>query len=258
VSDSAWAAAADARALVVVDGFEAGEAERVVAGPEGHHLARVRRLGVGEALVVADGCGRWYPARIVAVERTALRVERTGPDRTEPAPLPRVAAAFAPAKRDHGVEVTRQLVELGVDRIVPIVTERGVVRWGRGDPVEETARLRRVAREAAAQAHRARIPRVDAPTPLVALADAPGLVVADRGGTADLTAPLVGRPDEIVVVTGPEGGFAPAERALLSGVPQVGLGPHVLRAVTAPVVAAAVALARVPRTVEGGRDRRGP
>ena len=122
---------------------------------------------------------------------------------------PELTVAFAPAKRDHGTEVTHQLVELGVDGIVPLRTERGVVRWDGERGAKHLDRLRRVAREAAMQCRRARIPEVAPPSTLTELAGRPGLVVADAAGAPVRRASLPDG-DAWFVLVGPEGGFAPA------------------------------------------------
>ena len=250
--DTGWAAAVGASALVLRDralgGFEPSEADSnalVIDGADGHHLQRVRRLAVDEPIVIADGSGDWYPSRVVEVGDGTLTVSRVGEVRTEPRPLPRISVAFAPAKRDHGAEVVRHLVELGVDRLIPLITRRGVVRWDgvRGDKAR--TRLSQGIREAAVQSHRARLPVLDRPVDVVQLAQEPGLIVADRAGLAvgDL------RPssaEEWVVLIGPEGGFDRAERAALESAIRVRVGPHILRSVTAPVAVAAALVSLRP------------
>ena len=162
VSDTGWAAAAGATALAFVDVLPTGSEPVRLDGPDGHHLQRVRRLGIDERVVLADGRGRWVPTRVAVVADGTVDVVVTGSVLEEPVRAPELTVAFAPAKRDHGTEVTHQLVELGVDGIVPLRTERGVVRWDGERGAKHLDRLRRVAREAAMQCRRARIPEVDA------------------------------------------------------------------------------------------------
>jgi 16S rRNA (uracil1498-N3)-methyltransferase len=123
-----------------------------------------------------------------------------------------------------------------------------VVRWTGDKARDAVNRLRRVAREAAMQAHRARIPEVDDPVAVAGLAGAPGLVVAERAevhpGAPWDPAVAGAMASEWLVVIGPEGGFDPGERALLAPAARLTIGPHVLRAVTAPVAAAALLVAR--------------
>ncbi len=240
-----WAAAVPAAALVfVADYDDAADGPRVISGPDGHHLQRVRRIGVGERIVVADGAGRWYLSEVASSADATLTVVPVGAASEEPQPAPRIAIAFAPAKSDHGTEVVHQLVEVGVDRIVPLITERSVVRWdgARGERAQE--RLQRVVRTAGMQCHRARLPVLEPPSTLGALVASEGVLVADRdGGAID---PVNWPPaDEWCVVIGPEGGFAPEELEPLGSAPRIALGPHVLRSVTAPIaVASALAVHR--------------
>lgn len=239
-----WAAGAEAMALVFVspeDGF-GRDAEERIAGDDGHHLQRVRRLGVDEAVVIADGTGQWYLTRVTSVGDGSLTVTRTSETWCEPQLRPRISVGFAPAKHDHGVEVVHQLVELGVDRVVPLITHRGVVRWDGTRGEKAWSRLHQAVRTGAMQCHRARMPVLDRPTGLAEIATQDGLAVGHRDGVrAELLAPA--SDDERFVIVGPEGGFAPEELALVTHAPRLSVGPHVLRSVTAPVAIAAVLVA---------------
>jgi 16S rRNA (uracil1498-N3)-methyltransferase len=244
VSGARWASSAGARALVFVTDLPEGAEPCWIDGPDGHHLQRVRRLGVDERVVVADGTGRWIPTRVAELGDGAIRVEPIGAACDEPVLVPELTVAFAPAKRDHGSEVTHQLVELGVDRIVPLQTERGVVRWDGERGAKQLERLRRVAREASMQCQRARVPEVAAPCSPAELATRRGVVLADPHGQPVSRASLPDG-DAWIVLVGPEGGFAPAEITAFGECPRLAIGPHVLRAVTAPAaVAAALASLR--------------
>jgi 16S rRNA (uracil1498-N3)-methyltransferase len=90
---------------------------------------------------------------------------------------------------------------------------------------------------------------VDPVLDLAALTDRAGLVVAGRDGVvaSALPPPAADWPDGWTVVVGPEGGLAPEELEVLGSAPRLRLGPHVLRAVTAPVAAVAVLSAEVAR-----------
>jgi 16S rRNA (uracil1498-N3)-methyltransferase len=154
-----------------------------------------------------------------------------------------LTVVFAPAKGERPEWVVQKLTELGIDRIVPLATRRGVVRWsgerGRG----ALERLRKVARQAAAQSRRVWLPEIDGIldfSELPGLADAGAVVLAHPGG---------GRPSRAhrVVAVGPEGGWSGDE--LASGLPTVGLGPGVLRAETAAVTAASLLVALRAGTV---------
>lgn len=231
-----------AAALVYVDTL----GERCeIDGDDGHHLERVRRLRVGEQVDAADGAGAWRRYEIVETRRGGVVLEARGVLEHEPAPAPPIALAVALQK--GGLEsVVASVTELGVARIVPVRTARAVVRWDEARGAAAVRRLRSVAREAGMQSRRARLPVVDDVIDLDALVGTPGLVVADRDGksAAALGAP---GPAGWTVLVGPEGGLAPEELTVLAGVPTLGLGPHVLRAGTAPIAAAAVLLDQARR-----------
>ena len=232
-----FAAAAPAAAHVFVD--QLGEPDDVwVEGDDGHHLQRVRRLRVDEVVTVSDGHGAWRLCSIAEVGDGRLRLVPTGPVVREPALTPRVVIAFALAKGDQAGSVVHQLVELGVDAVMPITVQRSVVRWDGERGEKARARLGRVMREAAMQSRRAWLPELLPARPLPDLARHPGLVVADPDG---VPAGRIGAPagGEWLVLIGPEGGLDAAERELLAPGARLAVGPHVLRAVTAPVAALA-------------------
>jgi 16S rRNA (uracil1498-N3)-methyltransferase len=241
----ARAAEYPAAAHVFVSDVEANEL--TIAGGDGHHLARVRRLHAGEFVTAADGRGRWRPYVVAGSGAGRLRLDAAGDATAEPVLVPRVAVAFALTKGDKPESVVRAVTELGVDRILPVRSVRSATRR---DSRRLVQRLRRVAREASAQCRRASLPEVGDVTPLLDVATAPGLVLADRGGGAPDHVPLP--PDgEWVVLIGPEGGFDPRERAALGVPPRLAIGPNVLRAETA---ATAVVAALAPRRHSSGSD----
>ena len=152
----------------------------------------------------------------------------------EPRDEPALTVAFAPVKGERPEWVVQKLTELGIDRIVPLLSERSVVRWSGPRGTSAVERLRRVAREAAAQCRRVWLPDV---TDTVGFADlhrlgAPGEVVLAQLSGDRPTA------SQHVVAVGPEGGWSTSE--LASGLPTVGFGLSVLRAETAAVTAGAL------------------
>lgn len=217
--------------------------ELVVDGPAGHHLVRVRRLRAGECITAADGLGTWREYRVADASAGGLRAVAEGPVRTEAAPAVGIAVAVAVTKGGLD-DVVTAVTELGAVRIVPLLTERVVARWDAARADRAAARLAAAARAAAEQSRRARLPVIELLTPVADLVGRPGLVVADRLG---LPAPRLDPPaaGEWIVAVGPEGGFAPAESLAFGDCPRLALGPHVLRAATAPVAAVAALSARL-------------
>jgi len=198
----------------------------------------VLRLRPGEAVTASDGAGRWRTCRFLL----GGRLEATGPVRAEPTPFPAVSVGFALLKGDHNEWVVQKLTELGVDRLLPFVAERSVVRWDPGSEraLRQAERWRVVAREAAMQSRRVKLAVVEevrtfaeVVAPSVA-SGAPGMALAEPGGAVvSLHHP--------VVLVGPEGGWSSAE--LASGLPTVDLGPTVLKAETAAITVAALVCA---------------
>lgn len=221
-----------------------------VDGADGHHLARVRRLRAGEQVTAADGSGRWRSYVVVAVADRALDLRASTSVQTEPRSQPEVTVAFALTKGSKPETVVRQLTELGVDRIVPVVSARSISRaaGARSDAFE--VRMRRVAREAAMQSRRAWLPDLEAPAPLARLRGRAGLVVAELGAPSSRNLGDPG-PEGWTLLVGPEGGFEPGELDPLGPLDRLGLGPHVLRAETAAVAGAAV-LAEIRQKIGHG------
>ncbi|MFO1537529.1 MAG: RsmE family RNA methyltransferase [Actinomycetota bacterium] len=243
----AFAATAGAAAHVLV-GPGLAEALRI-EGPDGHHLERVRRLRVGERVTAGDGAGAWRPYRIVATARGRLDLAADGVECHEPRLTPGLGVAFGIGKGTKPEQVVAGLTELGVDRIVPLASARSVARWEPDRADAALARLRRVAREAAMQCRRARVPEVAAPVAPADLAPAGTVVLGDPDGVAVDALPEPGDAGWLAVV-GAEGGWDADERAVLLARPDAGalaVGPHVLRTETAALaVAAALAGRRRP------------
>jgi len=196
----------------------------VVADDDLHHLRRVLRLRSGERVTAADGRGGWRHCRFVDTGR----LEPDGEPKALTRPLPAITIGFALTKGDRPEWVVQKLTEVGVDRIMPFVAARTVVRWDAAKAGHQVQRLRAVARAAAMQSRRAWLPVVEE---VLAFEGA----VAAMGTGAALAHPG-GRPpalDRPAVLVGPEGGFAETELGL--GLATVDLGPTVLRAETAAV-----------------------
>lgn len=187
-----------------------------------HHLERVLRLRAGDEMTVSDGEGGW---RVV---RFGPTLDADGPVEVDAPIAPEITIAFALVKGDRNEWIVQKLTELGVDRIVPFVADRSVVQWDEAKAARNRERLATVAREAAMQSRRTRLPLVDTAGTFGDLVARPGAVLADRGGQP----PSLALP---VVLVGPEGGWSDAERGAAG--PRMTLGPTVLRAETAAIVA---------------------
>lgn len=174
---------------------------------------------------MSDGAGGLRRCRFGPELEPVGEVERVARAR------PPVTVAFAVVKGQRPEWAVQKLTEVGVDRIVPLLAARSVVRWPAGESSPQLARLRRVAKEAAMQSQRAWLPVVEAAAPFPAVAAEAGAALAHPGGRP----PSLDRP---VLLVGPEGGWD--DRELAAGLPLVGLGPSVLRSETAAVVGGAL------------------
>jgi 16S rRNA (uracil1498-N3)-methyltransferase len=221
-------------------------------GPEGHHAATVRRLRVGEQLVLADGHGARRLGRVSMVRRDQLDVE-CGPVEHIPEPDPRLVVVQALPKGDRAELALELLTELGADEIVPWAAQRSVVQW-RGERADKSlARWRRTVAEAGKQSRRVRFPVVSEPVDLPGLVErvtnAAVTLVLHESADAPLTGAQLPATGQIVVVVGPEGGITPAELEPLTaaGAVAVRMGEPVLRTSTAGGAALAVLAARLGR-----------
>ncbi|HYN76013.1 MAG TPA: 16S rRNA (uracil(1498)-N(3))-methyltransferase [Candidatus Limnocylindria bacterium] len=224
----------------------------VLDGPEGRHAADVRRLRVGEVLVVTDGAGRAARAEVLEAARGSLVLGVL--DRwSEPDPQPRLVVVQALAKGDRGETAVETLTEVGVDVIVPWAAARSVTRWSADRAPKAVERWRATAREAAKQSRRMRWPEVRDPlttSELTGLLQRSALgLVLHEGADEPLVSAEVPPAGDVVLVVGPEGGVTPEELATFAaaGARHVRLGATVLRTSTAGTVAAAVVLARTAR-----------
>jgi 16S rRNA (uracil1498-N3)-methyltransferase len=207
-----------------------------VEGEDGHHLSRVRRVRAGETITAADGFGRWRAYSVHSSDGGCVALHAES-DVAHEVPLhPRLTVACALTKGERPELVVQKLTELGADAVYLVRAARSVVRWDASREAGALDRLRRVAREAAAQCRRARLPVIDGPIATGELRTAAGLLVADRTGVPPAAVPLA---DTWTVAVGPEGGWDDAELLGFGAAPRLALGRSVLRAETAAIAAAA-------------------
>ena len=208
---------------------------------QANYLGNVMRLGEGAELLVFDGeSGEWL-ARIAEAgkKRMTLSVER---QTREPEIIPDVWLAFAPVKRTQTDWLVEKATELGVAKLLPVMTRRTIAER------VKLERLEAISIEAAEQCGRTRLPEIAEPQPLTRFLEqrdlARTLYFADEAGGEPPASAF--KPGPAIILTGPEGGFTDEERASIraavSAVP-VSLGPRILRAETAVLAALAAYMA---------------
>lgn len=225
--------------------------EARLEGDEARHLARVLRAKVGDEIRVFDGRGSEWTAVIRTIGRDRIDLSLGEPIASEP--LGRyadtaVSIAAALPKGDRQKWMVEKLTELGVARLVPLGTDRGVA--------EATAaaveRLRRTVIEACKQCGRSTLMEIADPVTVEGClaqkpADAAGLLADPAGSSAAAVLASIG--GAAIALVGPEGGFTDRERAeaIAAGFTPVSLGPYILRVETAAVAIAATMAARPRR-----------
>jgi 16S rRNA (uracil1498-N3)-methyltransferase len=212
------------------------------------HVVRVLRMRVGDPLAVFDGAGREHDAEIAGVRGERVDV-RVGPARTSAAESPLAITLVQGVSRGERMDYTIQkATELGVTRIVAVLTERTVVRLDGAQAAKKLEHWRGVAIAACEQCGRAIVPRVDAPRRYDEwLAEARDAAEPSRVRlllSPDGTHSARDLPDALASVellVGPEGGLSDDEErlAMTRGFVGLRLGPRILRTETAATAAIA-------------------
>ena len=204
-----------------------------------HHAVRVLRLRAGDRVVLFDGCGGEYEARLALPGRgrvLAQTEEHRALERESPLAVTLVQAVSSGEKMDYTVQ---KAVELGVAALHPVLSARSVVRLDGERGAKKLAHWRRIAIAACEQCGRNRIPTIAEPVALARYRAPEGArILLSPAGTGSLAA-LARSP--VVLAAGPEGGFDDGEERLLerAGFAAVRLGPRVLRTETAALAALA-------------------
>lgn len=213
-----------------------------------HHLARVLRAREGDSLILFNGRGGEYPARIASIAKNSVVV---------------VVGACLPVERESGLQITlvqalqaadkmdttiQKAVELGVSRIVPVASERSVLRLTGERAEKRLDHWRQVAAAACEQCGRNKLPEIAAISPFSAwLGEAsavPLRLLLSPTGVDGLSS--CERSTQIELLIGPEGGFTDVEidDAARVGYRALRLGPRVLRTETAGLAVVAALQAR--------------
>ncbi|MBT0770830.1 16S rRNA (uracil(1498)-N(3))-methyltransferase [Kineosporia sp. J2-2] len=211
-------------------------------GEEGRHAAAVRRIRAGEVVEVADGSGAVAACTVTDAGKAHLDLVVTSVE-VVPAPAVRFGLVQALAKGGRDEMAVETATEAGVDLVLPWQAARSVSRWEGPKVAKNEKRWAAIAREAAKQSRRPRIPLLEPLRSTTALAAR--LATADLALVLheDATVPLVDvkLPDtgEVLLVVGPEGGIGEPELGTLTGAgaQPVRLGPEVLRTSSAGPIA---------------------
>ena len=211
-----------------------------IDGPQAHYLVQVMRMKPGDPVKLFDDrTGEWLGVA-ASVGKRDVTLDVTEMLRPRE-PVPDLWLVFAPIKKGPVDWLVEKACELGVDRLLPVITHRTVVDRLNLD------RLRANMIEAAEQCGRTALPGIVEPVKLAALLrdwpEGRTIFFADETGGAPAAEAMRARPGPAAILIGPEGGFDSGEREAIRAHPQaigIALGPRILRAETAS--AAAVSL----------------
>jgi 16S rRNA (uracil1498-N3)-methyltransferase len=212
---------------------------------EARHLARVCRHAPGDRVELFDGNGFATIAQVVEIGQDSVELVAHGPPIPDLSPPCSLTLATAIPKGERFDWLVEKATELGVARLIPLVSERSVV-----DPrVSKLERLRRTIIEASKQSKRNRLMLLEPPMTwldLVRWAREEVRLLARPNGLPPSRWPALARRRDTILAVGPEGGFSPAEEdlALAAGWHAIRLSTGVLRIETAGLAGAAAILAR--------------
>lgn len=220
-----------------------------IIGEDAKHLGTVLRARPGDTVTICDGQGADYETEVAEVSKENVLLKIRSKQQTVSEPEVKITLFQGVPKGDKLDTVIQKCVELGVARIVPMITERVVVRLS-GKEEKKAARYQRIAEAAAKQSGRGRIPQV---APILdfdaAITEAKQLDAAiffyeeeRERQLREILQTFQGKTLGIFI--GPEGGFSPeeAEKARMAGFPAATLGKRILRTETAGMAAIAILL----------------
>ncbi len=206
----------------------------MLAGTEAHHALHVMRVKVGEEITLFDGSGDEFTAQIKSTTRREINLEITDQRSVSREAKIDITMGIALPKGDRQKVLIEKLTEIGVQRVVPLVTERSVA----APKASSLEKLRRLVIEASKQCRRNQLMQVEDPQPW------PDFLRSDLPGVRLIAHPTekdfqwcANATDSYAVAIGPEGGFSDEEFALAAenGWQTVSLGERILRIETAAI-----------------------
>ncbi|NIM19112.1 MAG: RsmE family RNA methyltransferase [Candidatus Latescibacteria bacterium] len=227
--------------LFFVEEMTPGDVSATITGSEHHHLNRVLRKAVGDEVFITDGRGTIFRCQVQERTQRGTRVEVIGSDPVHP-PRNSVTLALGCIRKDRFERAVEQCTELGVARFVPF--------YSRNTRMQTTGsafmkRLRRIAQSAMTQSFRGTLPVIEQGIPfgnLIRFIKESDCAIVGDWGAQPLKAPKAGA--SVLLIVGPESGFAPEERDQLrqQGCIFASSSSHRLRSETAAVALASVVL----------------
>lgn len=222
-----------------------------IRGREVHHLKKVLRLKKGEGVVCFDGSGKEYKGIIVSLSpgQAEIKIEKSKKFKREPSlKITLAPSLIRTSKMDL---IVQKCTELGFYKLMPMRTERCLIKLDDLKIQARQERWQRLAEEAAKQSGRVQVPRIEVVKDFASILQKAkkfdlGIIFwEEEDKEKSLKKALTQRdssPQEILILIGPEGGFTTQEavEAKKAGLLSVSLGPHILRAETAAIITVAI------------------
>lgn len=213
-----------------------------IRGDDAHHISRVMRLAAGDPIIVCDNSGMQYDVHLVTVSGESVVGKIVNKRMSPSEPRLRITVAQSLLKGDKMDWVIQKGTELGAFEFLPFTSVRSVVKLNRKKALTRQQRWQKIAKEAAEQAHRGRIPTVSSPLSwhelLRTVTSYDMSIIAyeeEQGQSLPALWQTMPKIESCLCIIGPEGGFEEKEVAAAKamGVRVVHLGPRILRAETA-------------------------
>lgn len=218
---------------------------------EAKHILNVMRMEIGDTLTICDGQSNDYLCRICETGKNCLKAKIEETTKSESEPKTKITLYQGLPKSDKMELIIQKCVEIGVCRIVPVITERAVVKIEKGAKEDKkTERWQKIAESAAKQSGRGIIPAVERPMKFKdaieeAVKNGEAIIPYENEKNRGLKEFVKNsKAENIGIFIGPEGGFdtKEIEFAVENGVMSVTLGKRILRTETAGIVTSAIVL----------------
>jgi len=222
----------------------------IITGEDVKHISTVLRAKIGNTLEVCNGCSEDFECKIKEISKEQIELEIVSKAPCYAEPKTKITLFQGLPKADKMELIIQKCVEIGIDKIVPVATERAVVKLNDKEKVKKVERWQKISLSAAKQSGRGIIPKIEnvisyneAIKEGKALQNA--VILYENEEKRELKEILKNiKGEEIGIFIGPEGGFSDEEinKAKAEGIGTVSLGERILRTETAAVVATAIFL----------------
>ena len=215
----------------------------IITGEQARYLSLVHRINPGEQLIIFDGLGNRYICKILHSRKKEVIVEQMKKEPYSAESPIAITLAQGIAKGNKMDLIIQKSTELGVKKIIPLITRRTQIRH-----TDKTDRWRKIALSASQQSGRGKIPDITEPVNFKEFLEKQeadrGIILSEEEKERNLKKTLndFHGITRITLLVGPEGGFSKEEKstAIQKGFVSVSLGPRILRTETAPITALSI------------------